>query len=138
MLFIDHGFRSTARSIYDATLLAYPILPLENDPTTDEISHIRELNLSLILSFHLLLIRRLTGFWINKLSSLSSYPVLPLKCDPTVMKTLQADPRSRMIVELQLASDLTRHPNSAIGSCVLLVSQPQSLIFEGIRSDGPD
>jgi hypothetical protein len=54
------------------------------------------------------------------------------------MRTLEADQRSTMIVEPQLASDLTRHPNSAIGSCALLVSQPQSLIFEAIRSDGPD
>jgi hypothetical protein len=55
-----------------------------------------------------------------------------------VVKILEADPRSRMIVEPQLASDLTHHPNSTIGSCALLVSQPQSLIFEAIRSDGPD
>jgi hypothetical protein len=54
------------------------------------------------------------------------------------MKTLKANQRSTMIAEPQLANDLTHHPNSVIGSCVLLVSQPKSLIFKAIRSDGPD
>jgi hypothetical protein len=43
-----------------------------------------------------------------------------------------------MIVEPQSASVLTRHPNSTMGICVLLEIQPQSLIFEAIRLDGPD
>jgi hypothetical protein len=54
------------------------------------------------------------------------------------MKRLKVDQRSTMIVEPQLASELTHHPKSTIGSCVLLVSQPQSLIFKAIRLDGPD
>jgi hypothetical protein len=46
--------------------------------------------------------------------SLLAYPVLPLKIYPTVMKTLEADQQSRMVVEPQLVSDLTHHQNSII------------------------
>ena len=73
-----------------------------------------------------------------EISYISSYHVLTLKSDPTFVNIFEADTRSWMIVEPQLVSDLTRHQNSAIGSCVLLVIQPQSLIFEAIRLDGPN
>jgi hypothetical protein len=70
--------------------------------------------------------------------ALLAYLVLPLKSDPMVMKTLEGDQRSRMVEGPQLASDLTHHLKYTILSCVLLVSQPQSSIFEAIRSNGPD
>jgi hypothetical protein len=69
---------------------------------------------------------------------LLAYPILPLESDLTNVKILEADLRSRMMAEPQSASVLTRHPNSAMGRCALLESQPQSLIFESIRLDDPD
>jgi hypothetical protein len=60
------------------------------------------------------MIQRLTKIRIIEISNLSTYPVLPLISDPMVMKTLKADPRSRMIAEPQIVSDLIRHPSSAI------------------------
>jgi hypothetical protein len=44
---LDQDLRSMDRSICDAALVAYLVLPLENDPTTDGNSHT-----SLILYFH--------------------------------------------------------------------------------------
>jgi hypothetical protein len=114
-----------ARFVCDATLLAYPFLPLRMIQWLMKI-HINEISYllprlsypsaqnDLMAEGNSGLIRQLTDIQIIKFSTLSAYPVLPLKCDPTVMKTLKEDQRSRMVAEPQLASDLTCHQNSTI------------------------
>jgi hypothetical protein len=67
-----------------------------------------------------------------------TYPIPPLKSDPMVVKILEANSRSRMIAQPQSMSVLTHHPTPVMGMCVLLESQPQSLIFEAKRSIGLD
>jgi hypothetical protein len=65
-------------------------------------------------------------------------PILPLESDLMIVKILEEDPRSRIIAEPKFVSVLTRHPNSAMGICALLESQPQSLIFKDIILESPD
>jgi hypothetical protein len=87
-----------ARSFCDATLLAYPVLPLEIDLTADGTSHSRDFKSQTfrsVTSSHLYIrseccsfdqdLRSMTRSFCG--ATLLAYPVLPLEIDPTADET---------------------------------------------------